>query len=109
MVFFHIVGTEGFCKKLYSYSIFCNFRNYYLPKLITEKICQFCDIDLILNLYESLSPSKRTVFPLHLMKKYVSDIHCSVKELREINKNVRIKELGLFLRIFYAEVNTWEF
>ena len=80
----------------------------YLPELVIEKICQYCDIDSMLNLYESLSPSKRTVSPLQLMQKCVFNFHRSVTELREMNKNVRTKELGLYLRSLHSEVNTWE-
>ena len=78
-----------------------------LPELVLERIGQFCDVDTLENLFESLAEWKRATFPFKLEKRRTINLHTIKTELPQLNKYLRVKELDFHLQPFHPTVDTW--
>ena len=78
-----------------------------LPDLVIENIAQYCDIDTLLSLYNSLGSLKRSCFPFKILRSFKFDFHDSKNMLTKINKYLRTKELCFTLQAFHPTIDTW--
>ena len=62
----------------------------FLPELVLEHIGQYCDVDTLENLYESLPEWKRASFPFKLERSRTINFHIMKKELSELNRYLRV-------------------